>query len=176
MAKVKLFIASSLDGFIAGKDGDISWLFTSGDFGYTAFFDSVAVTLSGYETYKVTLSFGEPFPNAGKTNYVFTRKNRPDAPFVTFINRDPAEFTRELKQTAEGDIWLIGGGEINAILARAGLIDEIILSVHPVWLGEGIPLFGKASERFDLKLMATTVFPEGLVQFIYSFVTKEVGK
>jgi dihydrofolate reductase len=167
MRKVKLFIATSLDGFIAAKNGGIDWLFTDQDYGYTDFYASIDTTLTGYNTYKDILGFGE-FPYPGKTNYVFSRHHQQaDKNPVTFISSDIAAFVRQLKQAPGQDIWLVGGGQINEVLLQAGLIDELIVSIHPTILGEGRPLFAGRTQRQDLHLSGSKTFETGLVQLIY---------
>jgi dihydrofolate reductase len=175
MRKVKLFIATSLDGYIADKNGGIDWLFTDQDYGYADFYASIDTTLTGYKTYEDILGFGEvPFP--GKTNYVFSRRHQhaDDNP-VTFISTDIAAFVQQLKQEPGQDIWLVGGGEINEVMLQAGLIDELIISIHPIILGEGRPLFAGRTERQDFTLTGTKTFETGLVQLNY-LVKNRTGK
>jgi dihydrofolate reductase len=167
MRKVKLFIATSLDGFIADKNGGIDWLFTDQDYGYADFYASIDTTLTGYKTYEDLLGFGE-FPYPGKTNYVFSRHHqKADDNPVTFISDDIAAFVQHLKQQPGQDIWLVGGGQINEVLLQAGLIEELIVSIHPTILGEGRPLFAGRTQRQDLQLMGSKTFETGLVQLIY---------
>ena len=171
MRKVKLFIATSLDGFIADKNGGIDWLFTDQDYGYADFYASIDTTLTGYKTYEDILGFGE-FPYPGKTNYVFSRQHQQAGHNpVTFIATDIAGFVRQLKQQPGQDIWLVGGGQINEVLLQAGLIDVLIVSIHPVVLGEGRPLFAGHAGMQDFKLMASKDFESGLVQLTYQVKT-----
>lgn len=167
MRKVILFIAASLDGYIARKDGAIDWLFTEGDYGYQEFYQSIDTTLTGNTTYQQTLTFGE-FPYPGKTNYVFTRnQNQAKHNQVTFVSSDVPDFVRQLKQASGKDIWLVGGGQINTILLNAGLIDEMIVSIHPIILGEGIPLFAGQPREKKTTLVAVKSFDSGLIQLHY---------
>jgi dihydrofolate reductase len=173
MRKIVLFIATSLDGYIARENGSIDWLFTDGDYGYEKFYNSIDTTLTGNATYKQALTFGE-FPFKGKTNYVFTRhipKKKDNR--ITFISGDIAAFGKKLKQQKGSglkDIWIVGGGEINEIFRRAGLIDELIISIHPVILGKGIPLFNDQTGISELETTSSRVYPSGLVQVHYKFV------
>ncbi len=169
MRKVVLFIATSLDGFIAGKDGNIDWLFTDGDFGYSEFYKSIDTTLMGHNTYKDVLQFGT-FPYPDKRNYVFTRKVRePDKNPVTFITGSVSEFVLGLKNEKGKNIWLVGGGQINSILLNANLIDQMIISIHPIVLGEGIPLFkNEYLSKLQFHLEHHKVFDRGLVQLTYN--------
>lgn len=169
MRKVILFIATSIDGYIAGKNGDISWLFTEGDFGYNKFYASIGTTIMGYNTYYFIKQFGK-FPYPEKENFVFSRKKREmDLNPVQFVLGDVVEFTRKLKEQEGKDIWLVGGGQINSLLLNADLIDQMILSIHPTALGEGIPLFKDESlNKLQFNLVKHEVFDKGLVQLTYS--------
>jgi dihydrofolate reductase len=171
MRKVVLFIATSLDGFIAGKDGNIDWLYTDGDFGYNEFLKSIDTTLMGHNTYKDILHFGE-FPYSDKKNFVFTRmKREPDHNPVTFITGGVANFVSELKSEKGKNIWLVGGGQINSILLNNNLIDQMVISIHPKVLGSGIPLFKTESlGNLQFQLERHKVFERGLVQLTYSTV------
>jgi dihydrofolate reductase len=170
MRKLKLFIACSLDGFIARPDGDVDWLFTDGDYGYQEFYDSIDTTLMGNKTYRQVASFGE-FPYPGKNNYVFTRQmNLSPTEHVAFITEDIVTFTRKLKLGEGKDIWLIGGGAVINILYQAGLIDQYILAIHPIILGKGIPLFPGPIGEQKLVLQDCRNYPGGLVQVFYEKV------
>ncbi len=167
MRKIVLFIATSLDGFIAGKNGDTSWLYSDGDYGYKAFYETIDTTLMGFNTYHYIRQF--PFPYPDKKNYVFTQKERlsDDNP-VEFVRGDVAQFTQKLKQTEGKNIWLLGGGKINSILLTAGLIDQMVLSIHPIVLGEGLKLFQDHSMmNKHFRLVNHEIFDKGLVQLTY---------
>jgi dihydrofolate reductase len=175
MRKVNLFIATSLDGFIADKNGGIDWLFTDQDYGYADFYASIDTTLTGYKTYEDMLGFGE-FPYPGKINYVFSRHHQQaDNNPVTFISTDIAGFVGQLKQEPGQDIWLVGGGQINGVLLQAGLIDELLVSIHPIILGAGRPLFAGHTGRQDFNLTASKVFETGLVQLTYQVKNRTSG-
>jgi dihydrofolate reductase len=168
MRQVRLFIATSLDGFIASPDGGVDWLFTDGDYGYTDFYASIDTTLMGFKTYEKMLGFGTGFHYPDKTNYVFSRSHRrSDEHPVTFVSTDPAAFVSDLKQKGGTDIFLVGGGEINTILLDAGLIDQMDLFVHPIIIGEGIPLFAGTAKTQQFKLTGTKAFESGLTQLTY---------
>jgi dihydrofolate reductase len=169
MRKVKLFIASSLDGYIAREDGSIDWLYTDGDYGYMQFYNSVNTVLMGRKTYDQTLGFGIEYPYKDKKNYVFSqnpnikRKKDADIEFVV----DVIEFVKQLTQSHGKDIWLVGGSDIISILLNAGLLHEIILSVHPIVLGGGIPLFKNLHRQVNLKLIKYIPYENSLVQLHY---------
>ncbi|MFP4060164.1 MAG: dihydrofolate reductase family protein [Bacteroidota bacterium] len=172
MRSVILFIATSLDGYIAGKDGNLDWLFTDGDYGYGNFINSIDTTLMGYNTYNDILSFGE-YPYPDKKNYVFSRTHKKEDDHPTeFIYTDIPKFVRELKNKKGKNIWLVGGGQVNTVLWNEGLIDELIISVHPVILGEGVTLFSGKKQVKNLKLNSMQKFDNGLVQLRYTILNK----
>jgi dihydrofolate reductase len=169
MRKVKLFIASSLDCYIAREDGGIDWLFTDDDYGYTKFYDSIDTIIVGRKSYDQSLT-SDDYPYKGKSVYVFTRKkirknnNEQD---VEYIDTNIQDFVTSLTQSIGKDIWLIGGGEIVSVLLNAGLVDEIILSIHPIILGTGIPLLRDIQKEVNLKLENSLSFDSGLTQLYY---------
>ncbi|MEL7194559.1 MAG: dihydrofolate reductase family protein [Bacteroidota bacterium] len=167
-----LYIAVSLDGFIAGKAGELDWLFTEGDYGYEEFFTGIDATLMGHETYKVIRAFGEPFPYVGKQNWVLSRQDRPEYPHVTFVQGEISEIVRRLKQEVLGDIWLVGGGQVARACLEAGLIDTFRLFVHPIILGEGIPLFLPQPHRQNLEVLETRTYADGMVELHYRKASK----
>ena len=147
--KLKLYIATSMDGYIARPNGEIDWLEEAGnlDYGYHDFYSSIDTTLMGNSTYKLTLTVAE-FPYAGKANYVFTRgAPPPDTANVQFVSGDIVSFVESLKSSTGKDIWLVGGGQINTVMLNAGLIDEIILTVFP-WSWETASPFSRPEQTW----------------------------
>jgi dihydrofolate reductase len=166
MRKVILFIASSLDGYIAREDGGIDWLFSDADYGYSKFYRSIDTIIVGRKTYDQSLEFDE-YPYKGKKAFVFTREKRAGDGHVDFVSSDITGFVRKLKRRKGRDIWLVGGADIVSILMNAGLVDRIILSIHPAVLGRGIPLFKGLTREVKMKLTKTISYPSGLVQLHY---------
>ena len=170
MRNILLYIAASLDGYIARADGTIDWLedkaytIKGEDFGYSSFIQTIDTTLMGHETYKTVAGFEAPFPYTDKTNYVFSRTPHPDTASVKFVSSDVVAFVKQLKQQPGNDIWLIGGGQLNTLLLNAGLIDEIILTYIPVILGTGIPLFAPVAGEQMFKVLESKSFENGFVQ------------
>ncbi len=174
MRKIKLYIASSLDSFIADENGSIDWLFSDADYGYTKFYNSIDTILVGRKTYEQSLTF-EEYPYKGKKVYVFThnakeqKKKKKTASDVEYVDKDIPEFVMRLIQQpfSHRDIWLLGGGEIVSLFLNAELVAEIILSVHPIILGKGIPLFNNIEKSVKLRLLESIPFESGLVQLRY---------
>lgn len=120
----------------------------------------------GNNTYKEILDFGIPFPFPDKKNYVLTRSPQSDAEFVAFVS-DIAPVVEELKKNDGRDIWLIGGGQINTILLNQNLIDELLIRVVPIVIGEGLPLFTHNARETIFGLLKTETFSTGIVQMTY---------
>lgn len=171
MAKVTLYIAASLDGFIAEKDGGIDWLSMveskETDYGYADFYRSIDAIAMGSKTYKQVLEFGA-WPYAGKPCYVFTRRGltskRKD---VIFTSANPDAVIQEMQSRGLHSIWLVGGAQLTAEFSRLRLIDEYIVSIIPIILGEGIPMFLPSGTEIKLQLLDVINFPSGLVQLRY---------
>jgi dihydrofolate reductase len=169
---VRVFIACSLDGFIAGPDGDLSWLpdpSPTEDYGFGAHMASTGALLMGRTSYDALLDMGYGWPY-GETP-VLVATSRPleaAAPTVAAVAGTPAELVAAARAAA-GDrgVYADGGGLIRSLL-DAGLIDEMIVTVIPVILGDGAPLFTGAARR-QLALRSTTTFAGGLVQLRYGF-------
>jgi len=175
--KVILYIATSLDGFIADKNDAVDWLENlpnpdNDDYNYQSFLDTIDATLMGRKTYETVLKLSPgDFPYKNKTNYVFTTNKEYVAnKHVTVLN-EVGEPVKKLKEKTSGkNIWLIGGASLNAILLKAGLIDEIILTIAPIVLGDGLSLFGNNNNIRHYTLINHQVFASGFVQLIYKYV------
>lgn len=180
MKKVVLYVAASLDGFIARTDGAIDWLplpdAAGEDYGYGAFLETVETLLLGRKTYEQVLTLG-PWPYADRRCVVFsgTLGGRSDAR-AEFLDCDIAACVRELKrEPGEGVIWLVGGAEVIAACLAGGVVDEIILTTVPVLLGEGIRLFPETTWATRLTLGSVRAFADGLVQQTYSMAPANVA-
>lgn len=165
---VILFIAASLDGYIAGPDDDLSWLFTDADYGFSNFFTGVDTLVMGRGTYDVVRSFGE-WPYAEKRTIVVSRSStvQLDTPGTELYSRDLQGLIEQLKEEECERVWLVGGGELVRSFLEQGLLDEISVSLHPILLGKGVPLFPGGFKRTLLMLKDTTTFDGGLIQINY---------
>ena len=174
MKKIKLYIATSLNGKIAKSDGSVEWLekipdSEGVDHGYNEFYDSIDTTIMGYSTYKQVIDWGIEFPYKGKKNYVLTRKqDLENTEDVHFVKQNHGAFIRGLKSQLGKDIWLIGGGQINTLLWNEGLIDELIVFIMPIVLSGGIELFEGIPSQEHLKLNDTKTYKNGSIMMTYS--------
>ncbi len=173
MRKIKLYIATSLNGKIASSDGGVDWLESipnpeKTDYGYEAFFNSIDTTIQGYNTYNQIINWGIDFPYKGKKNYVLTRKKQIEkTEFVEFIKENHIDFIKDLKAQEGGDIWLVGGSQANTLILNAGLLDEIQVFVMPIILSGGIDLFDAFPNHTQLKLLETKSYSSGVVEMKY---------
>ncbi|WP_420388198.1 dihydrofolate reductase family protein [Roseivirga sp.] len=173
MRKLITYIAISLDGKIADRDGGVEWLESlphpkDEDYGYATFIQSIDTTIMGNTTYQQVLGFDVPFPYQEQTNYVLTRNtDLKDDENVLFISKDHAARIEELKKEEGKDIWLIGGGQINTLCLQAGLIDEMIVHVMPYVMGAGIPLFSNEQLMQQIRLTDSKVYSSGVMELRY---------
>lgn len=169
--KLCLFIAMSLDGYIAKPDGDISFLDDMNqegeDYGYSAFIETVDTVILGRKTYDKILSMGVESPYGERDVYVVTRTLRENSGKTTFYSGDLKQLVLTLKSKPGKNIYCDGGAEIIAQLIHENLIDEITVSIVPVLLGDGIRLFGGNFQEKKLKLTENKSFEKGLVQLQY---------
>ena len=168
MTKIILFIASSLDGYIARENGEIDWLPENTPSGYTNFIKSVDTVVMGKKTYQQVLTFGE-YPYKDMKSYVFTRNNNQKIDKIFEFVSDIDKFVKNSIPNSKKNIWLIGGAEVISLFMNRCLVDEIILSVIPVVLGKGIPLFIDIQKEVKLELIKTTDY-EKLVELHYKII------
>ena len=173
MTKIILYIAASLDGFIARNDGDISWLDKyhggSEDYGYADFYRKIGACIMGARTYEKALTLTGGIDSQMPT-FVFTTRQLPVLPGadVTFYYGGLPQLLKIIKKKTTKDIWLVGGGELARSFLKEGLIDDIILSIIPIILGEGISLFGNMKKAIDLDLVKAISYLSAIVQTHYS--------
>lgn len=169
--KVILYIAMSLDGYIAKENGDISFLSIvekeNEDYGYAEFEKTIDTVIMGRKTYDKVLSFGIEFPHKNKACYVITRTPRPAEGNITFYNGSLKDLLKNLRKDYGKNIFVDGGAEIVNELMKENLIEEFIISIIPIFLGSGISLFKSGRPEIKLKLINTVTFEKGLVQLHY---------
>jgi dihydrofolate reductase len=170
MRKIILQLAVSLDGYIEGPNGEFDWCFTDQDYGMSEFFKRVDTTFMGRKTYELALAMQDQAPPGfpKMKEYVFSNTMQTAKEDVTFVRGDIKKEVEKIKKQKGRDIWLFGGAELISSLMNLHLIDEIILAVHPVVLGDGKQLFRDINERTWLTLTSHKIYPNGLVFLAYS--------
>lgn len=182
MGKIILDLAVTLDGYISGPNGEIDWLVKDEerDFGDILgdILDGIDAIIYGRVSYDL---WGNYHPDEktspklkesyqllhSKRKYVFSKTRKSDDGKTIFINSDLKENILEIKQKVEGDIWLYGGGKLITSIMNLGLVDVYRLAVHPVIIGEGIPLFKDIKKRIILKLSDTVQSKSGVILMTY---------
>src|SRR5215216_3024745 len=169
---VVVHIATSADGYIARPDGDLEWLTSrpapKGFYGINAFMRSIDTLLMGRKTYEAGLRMGGKFDS--KDRYIVFSRHAPppDAPSgVEFVNGAISPFVSRLREEPGKNIWLMGGGELIASFLDEHAIDEFVISVVPVFIGDGIPLIARRHRHVPLDLHSVERFDDGLVQLHY---------
>lgn len=158
--KVVCYIATSLDGYIADVEETLDWLLhveMEGDGGYQAFIETVDTVVLGRRTYEWVMKYENGnFPYVDQQSYVVTSRPEASKGQLTFTSEDPANLVKRLKQQAGNTIWPVGGSLLLERLLQEDLVDEFIISVAPLTLGDGIPLFQKTQRRLDFTLESVT--------------------
>ena len=179
--KVICYIATSADGYIARPDGNIDWLTNPevprepkvGDYGYADFVKDIDTVLWGRTTWDQVQSWmesGDAGMAAGTRSYVFTSRPETGAakPDVEYTNEPVKPFMERLRAEPGRDIWMMGGGGIIGTFLDAGELDEFIIHVMPVLIGEGIPLIAPRHREIPLRLVETKSYDDGVVMLHYA--------
>ncbi|MGS2740843.1 dihydrofolate reductase family protein [Sinomicrobium sp. M5D2P17] len=178
MRKLSLFIATSLDGYIAKPDDDLSFLKLvekeGEDYGYKKFTDTIDTLIMGRKTYDYVLKeIGSSHYDNGKRNvFVITRTEKPSIGKTTFYTGNLTELVQQLKSGSGKNIYCDGGAEIVNELLKSDLIDEFIISIVPILVGNGIRLFKDGRPEQHLELVNSKTFDTGLTQLHYKRKTK----
>ncbi len=174
--KVILYIATSLDGYIAKPNDDLDFLSIvekeGEDYGYGNFVKTIDAVIVGRKTYDKVASMGFDFPHADKDAYIITRTARPNIGNVKFYDGDLASLVERLKSQDGKNIFCDGGAEIVNELLRNDLIDEFIISIIPILVGNGIKLFNDGRPELKLELVSIKHFDKGLTQLHYKRAEK----
>ena len=174
--KIILDLAVTLDGFIEGENGEVDWCIMDSEMNFIEFLKKIDTILYGYNSYVLWSEYQRPSNenelemwNAlrSKKKYVFSKKHTISNTEVLHIQNNILEEMIKLKKQPGKDIWLYGGASIISTFIDLKLIDELRLSIHPIVLGKGKPLFTNIKQRLNLTLLHTNVFSSGVVQLIY---------
>ena len=157
MRRVRFSVAVSLDGYIAGPNGESDWIVMDPEIDFGALMGAFDTILIGRKTYEATRQYGGG-GMPGMQAYVFSRTLRQeDCPGV-IVSDDPASTIAKLKATPGKDIWLFGGGALFGSLLELGLVDSVELAVIPVLLGAGLPMLPSPAQQAKLKLVKHRVY------------------
>jgi len=174
--KVILYIATSLDGYIAKPNDDLGFLSIvekeGEDYGYADFIKTVDAVIVGRKTYDKVLSMGFDFPHTDKDAYIITRTTRPSIGSVKFYTGDLKSLVDKLKSENGKNIFCDGGSEIVHELLKNDLIDEFIISIIPILVGNGTKLFKDGRPEQLVELISTKQFEKGLTQLHYKRINK----
>lgn len=175
--RIILDLAVTLDGLIEGPNGEIDWCIMDPEMNFIEFLHSIDTILYGRKSFDLWGEYAsQPVEHDDKEMWdvihskekvVFSRNQKSADPKVTYINDNILEEVTKLKYKPGKDIWLYGGASLITTFITLGLVDEFRLSVHPVVLGEGKPLFIDIKQRVNLKLVDSRRFSSGVVQLIY---------
>jgi dihydrofolate reductase len=183
MSKSQYYCASSLDGYIAEADDTLDWLLGyEGTFegegvepvkgGYERYYDGVGALVMGRVTYEFVLAQGGEWPYKGKPAWVLSSRDLPtpegEGVDVRVVSRAVSELYDEMIAAAgERDLWVVGGGNVASQFADGGLLDEVLVTVVPVVLGDGKPLFDRRVPGGPLQLTGVRTFDSGMVELRY---------
>lgn len=176
--RIILDLAVTLDGFIEGPNGEVDWCIMDPDMGFIDFLNDIDTILYGRKSYEL---WGQYAPENEASNtekeiwklvhskkkYVFSKNPTNEYPWANLVSRNIIEEIKKIKNEQGKDIWLYGGASLITTFLNLDLIDEFRLSIHPVILGDGKPMFIDIKQRLSLKLINTNKFSSGVVQLCY---------
>ena len=170
--RIIVYIATSVDGYIARSDGAVDWLdrpMPKGGYGMNAFARSVDTVLWGRKTYDFAMKMGGLGAYGNLQHYVFSHQPLSNPlPNVEFISGPVPEFAAMLRTRKGKNIWMMGGASIIASFLDSGAIDEFSIHVIPVMIGEGIPLVAPRHRNTPFDLITVRSFPDGVVHLNYA--------
>jgi dihydrofolate reductase len=168
MRKVRYAVAMSLDGYIAGPNGEADWIIMNPEIDFRALFEQFDTFLIGRRTFEMMARAGRG-ETPGMKTFVFSRTLRQqDHPGVTIIAEGVEETVAALRAEPGKDIWLFGGGLLFRSLLDAGLVDTVEVAIMPVLLGEGIAFLPPPARQTKLKLTGHKVYETGIVSLEYA--------
>jgi dihydrofolate reductase len=169
LSKVQLFIATSIDGYLATLDDDLQWLDSiegDGDQGFQLFYDQISGIMMGRKTYEILCNLVGDYPHRDRKTFVFSNTVEINKEEIQTISGDVNKCLDEVRSYISGNVWLVGGGELCRQFLNADLVDELILTIAPLNLGSGIPLWGEMIHPIHWRLEQVTQYHQ-FVQLKY---------
>lgn len=174
MNKIRLYIATTLDGYIARENGDLDWLMSFPnpnkiDYGYAAFYNEISTVIMGRSTYEEILGFDIEWPYGNCETYVISSDSELaiSTENTKVLSDLSIENVKAIKKAANKDLWLVGGGKVISEFLNLGLVDEMLLTLIPVVLGKGISLFPNQPKETHFTLQSAQTFETGAVNLTY---------
>ena len=171
--KISIYIAASIDGYIARKDNSLDWMDRVGgydeDYGFKKFLDSIDSLIIGRKTYEVATTVSDPYP--GKKVVVLSNSLGSVRDGMELYQGDLAQLVTRLHRQGSRHIWIDGGVTISQFLASQ-MVDEMTLSIIPILLGDGLPLFNVIGKEIPCCLISSRGYESGLVQIHYEIVNR----
>jgi dihydrofolate reductase len=173
LPRIRYHVAASLDGYIAGPNGEFDWITHEPSMDFRALFAQFDTFVVGRRTFELMLRPDAPPRPAGTKTFVFSR-TLPDTvpvPTTSVVREVSAATVAPIKAQAKKDIWLFGGGELFRSFLDAGLVDTVEVAVSPVLLGKALQFLAQPAAQARLRLTSHHVYPSGVVSLDYSIVS-----
>jgi dihydrofolate reductase len=168
MRRIRYSVAMSLDGFIAGPQGEYDWIPNEPEIDWGAFMSRFDTVLMGRRSYEAALAVPGGSVLHGMATYVFSRTLRPeDHPGVTIVGTDLEPTIEDLRRRGGKEIWLFGGGDLFRSLLERGYVDLVEVGLVPILLGRGVPFLAGLATSVALRLTDTRRYPTGIVLLTY---------
>jgi dihydrofolate reductase len=171
MGSVRIYVATSADGFIADRDGGVDWLaaFDPRAYGYDRFWAGIGAVVMGRRTFQHVQTFADDWPYAGRRSFVLASQPVGALPSkeVTIVRAGIAEALQSARDATDKDVWIVGGAVTMRGALEQRLVDVVEIFFVPVLLGSGIPLLGAMKSRVDLAYKSIETFPDGVVRLVY---------
>lgn len=167
MPRIRYQVAMSLDGYIAGPNGEFDWIIHDPTIDFRSLFAQFDTFLMGRKTYELTLLPGSPGFPAGSHAFVFSRTLPEQVPGFSVIREVSHRTVEPIRARAEKDVWLFGGGELFRSFLALGLVDTVEVAVIPILLGQGLQLLPQPAVQSRLQLTNQRTYPSGIVLLEY---------